>query len=547
MRMSEGHNSAFLSSRFLGRLAATDHKAIGLNYLWLALASVLLGLVLSLVMRAHLVWPGARLPFFDAFPGSPGGYALLTTLHGTLMVFFVLIAAPQAGFGNFLLPLQIGAPDVAFPALNGLSFWLTALSFAGITLSFFLPAASGLNLWIVSAAVFSLAALLTSVNFTVTIIDLRAPGMTLPRMPLTAWAWFLTAILSSLIFSVLLASCLFLLADRFLGAHFFAAAQLAPPLAGFAAPGVAAEWQRLFWFFAQAQVYVAMLPCFGIVSHLVAVFSRKPVWAERAVVVALAAVGLAGFCVWGQHMFATALDPWSPLVFTTLAESLGFPAMIVVLSWFGTLWRGKIQLTSAMLFALGFASLFLSGGLTGLFLANRGLGAGRVTDEFLIGHFHLVMGVAATFSILGALFFWFPKLFGCRLNEPLGKLHFWLTFAGVYCIFLPMHWAGLVDQAGFTREPAAADRVHVFVTVAAMATIAAQSIFVFNFLWSLARRGAVPGANPWSATTLEWREPGAEVPAAPLVYRGAYEFGLPGVAADFIPQHLAPEHVAKIG
>jgi cytochrome c oxidase subunit 1 len=541
---------------FLSRaIFNSGHQVIGLRYLWLALGSVLLGLLLSLLMRMHLVWPAVEIPFLSGFGGTPERYAAVTMLHGSLMVFLVLTTAPQAGFGNYFLPLQIGAPEMAFPALNLFSFWATVASLAGMTAAFFVHPDAGLTLWTASVTLFCLAALLTALNFTVTTLDLRAKGMTLPRLPLTVWAWFINAILSMLIFSILLAACVFLLSDRLLSSQFFSPlAFLAQQPASLAQSTLFSLWQRLFWFFAQAEVYVAMLPCFGIVSHLLSTFSRKPVWAERAATLALCGVGLFGFFVWGQHMFSSGLNPWSPLVFSLLASSLGLPACVLLLSWFGTLWNARIQLNTAMLFALGFVSLFLAGSVSGLFLARRDLAAASVSDDFVTGHFHLVMGVAATFAILGGLFFWFPKMFACRLNESLGKLHFWLTFAGVYCVFMPMHWLGLIAHslgasggpAAFpTLDPSFTTSLRTFVTAASILTIAAQALFVFNFAWSLWRGEKAADPNPWRATTLEWTV--SSPPAIPnfgatepMVYRGAYEFSAPGAPEDFVAQNVAP-------
>jgi len=543
---------------FLSRYVfSTNHKTIGLNYLWLALCSVFLGMAMSLLMRIHLVWPAAHLPFLSSFGNSPDRFAALTTLHGSLMVFLVLTAAPQAGFGNYFLPLQIGAREMAFPTLNLLAFWATVASFVGMTGAFLISPPSGITLWIVSVAIFCAASLLNALNFSVTTIDLRAKGMTLPRLPLTVWAWFINAILGMLIFSILLAACACLLSDRLLSTHFF------PPFyfltggpVGTIPSAASILWQRLFWFFAQAEVYVAMLPCFGLTTHLVSTFSRKPVWKERLVVLALCGVGLFGFCVWGQHMFSSGMNPFSPLVFSLLASSLGLPATILLVSWLGTLWNSRIQLKTAMLFALGFISLFLSGGLSGIFLARHDLAAAAVSDDFVTGHFHLVMGVAATFAILGALFFWFPKLFGRRLNEPLGKLHFWITFGGVYCVFMPMHWLGLIAHSHVSSASplasvaAAGSAIRTFITVAILLTVFAQGLFLINFLWSLFRGEKAEECNPWRATTLEWSVP-SPPPADdfglsdPVVYRGAYEFSLPDVAEDFVPQHFAPEQSAK--
>jgi cytochrome c oxidase subunit I len=529
-----------------------DHKVIGLNYLWLALGSVFLGMGLSLLMRIHLVWPGVHIPFSLGNANNLAGYSALTLLHGSLMVFMVLTTAPQAGFGNYFLPLQIGARNMAFPALNSFSFWMTVASLLGITLSFFTPFEFGLTLWVASVALFCFGSVCTALNFSVTTIDLRANGMTLPRMPLTAWAWFLTAILSSLIFNILLAACGLLLSDRILGTQFFSAPQLSASAAFYATEqGVPFLWQRLFWFFAQAEAYVAMLPCLGIVSHLLSNFARKPVWALRAVVLALCGVGLFGFCIWGFHVFQSGINPYAPPVFAIVAESLGLPAVIFLVSWFGTLWNGRIQLTTAMLFAIGFVSLFISGGLSGLFLARHDVAAAAINDEFIAGHFHLVMGVAATFAILSALFFWFPKMFGPSLNETLGKVHFWLTFAGVYCVFMPMHWMGLLAHSratqGSSLAPANAETMmRDFITVATVATISAQAIFLFNFVWTLWRGEKSDSVNPWRATTLEWTvashtPPDNFGPFEPVVYRGAYELFARGGKQDFLPQSLAPE------
>ncbi|HTA60179.1 MAG TPA: cbb3-type cytochrome c oxidase subunit I [Candidatus Baltobacteraceae bacterium] len=544
---------------FLARYVfSTHHKMIGLQYLWLALASVFVGVVLSTLLRVHTSWPDTAIPFLNGFENTPERYAAVRLLHGSLMVFFVLTAAPQLGFGNYLLPLQIGASEMAFPTLNLVSFWLTEVSLVGMTASFFYAPETGINVWLGSAAIFSVGALLSALNFTTTTIDLRAEGMTLPRLPVTVWAWFLNAILSLLIFSVLLAGCATLLSDRLLGSQFFSVINFlaAQPQNLVRQGSLPALWQRLFWYFAQAEVYVAMLPCFGIVTHLVSTFSRKPVWMERLVVVALCGVGVIGFCVWGYHMFATGMNPYAPLVFAVLASSLGVPAAFLLASWLGTLWDGRLQLTTAMLFSIGFISLFIAGGLSGIFLARQDLSSVAVSEDFVIGHFHLVMGVAATFAILGALFFWFPKMFGCRLSEPLGKVHFWMTFVGVYLIFMPMHWLGLLTQSRLLPDAqraalaTAGTSIRTLVTLATICTVSAQVLFVINFAQALARRKmAAEEDNPWRATTLEWSvaSPAPEAnfgDVSPIVYRGAYEFP-EGFASDFAPQHLAPELLAQ--
>ncbi|MGB9477876.1 MAG: cbb3-type cytochrome c oxidase subunit I, partial [Candidatus Acidiferrum sp.] len=458
----------------LSRVFSTKHKTIGLEYLWLSLASVLAGMVLSTLLRVHSSWPDSAIPFLRGFEATPERYAAVRLLHGSLMVFFVLTAAPQLGFGNFFLPLQIGAEEMAFPTLNCVSLWLTVGSLAGMSASFFRPINEGINVWLVSAAVLCLAALFSALNFCVTTICMRTKGMTLPRMPVTVWAWFVNGILSLLIFSVLLAGCTTILSDRVLGSDFFSSAAFLAqqPVNLVRGASLPVLWQRLFWYFAQAEVYVAMLPCFGIITHLVATFSRKPVWKERLVVLAMCGVGVIGFCVWGYHMFATGMNPYAPLVFAVLASSLGIPAAFLLASWIGTLWNGRVQFTTSLLFAIGFISLFIAGGFSGLFLARHDLSVAAVSQDFVIGHFHLVMGVAATFAILAGLFFWFPKLFGRRMNETLGKWHFWLTFAGVYCIFMPMHWMGLLTQSSLLpvaqrmAVASAGESIRTLVTVA---------------------------------------------------------------------------------
>src|SRR5215813_6732663 len=516
-------------------MLSTNHKSVGLRFLWLALLGVVVGMMLSLAMRVQLLRQAA---------GGSEGYVAITLLHGSLMVFFVLTAAPLCGFGYFLLPLQIGSRDMAFPLLSGISFWMTAVSFAGIVGSFLISPETGATLWLLSVACFCGGMLAASLNICVTTIELRSRGMTLPRLPITVWAWFVTAILSLLIFSILLASSALLLSDRIFGAHFFAASLQIPSV-------LPVLWQRWFWFFAQAEVYVAMLPCFGIVTHLLSVYSRRPLWKERIAVLALCAVGLFGFCIWGEHMFASGLNPYIPLVFSMLASSLGIPAFFLAACWFGTLRGGNVRLTTSMLFALGFVSLIFTGGLSGILLARRGFSGSSASESFVAGHFHLVMGVTATFAILAALFFWFPKVFGRRLNETLGKIHFLLTFCGVYVLFMTMHWIGLFERS---FPPGTVVRIHGLsgiVGVATIATVSAQLIFFVNFFWSLTRGESTGAKNPWRATTLEWFVPSPPPKenfngGVPVVFRGAYELGVPLAGEDFVPQHLAPEQVAKL-
>ncbi len=578
-----GHHHQPPSGFIWKYIFSKDHKVIGIQYILLALFSVFVGMALSLLMRIHLAWPDLKLPFVPGGTILPEQYLALLTMHGSIMVFMVLTTAPQSGFGNYFLPIQIGAEDMAFPTLNMLSFWTTFVSLAVLVAAFFVtegapiggwtayPPLSGLGqvagpgqgtgmtLWIVGIAIFCAASLMGALNFITTLIDLRAKGMTLLRMPLTCWAWFVTAILGLLAFGVLLAACILLLLDRTAGTSFFSPAGLVVGSRIIDHKGGSPLlWQHLFWFFGHPEVYIAILPGMGVASHLLSTFSRKPVFGYRAMVYALCGIGFLGFCVWGHHMFVSGMSPYSAFAFSLLTMSIGVPSAIKTFNWLGTLWNGKIQFTTSMLFAIGFVSLFVTGGLSGLFLAQPTIDLYFHDGWFVVAHFHFVMGVAAIFGMFGALFFWFPKMFGRFLNETLGKVHFWMTFVGVYLIFMPMHWLGLL---GINRRYSAFEAyspsvraqimpIQRFITAAAVVTISAQLIFLFNFIWSLWKGRTCKEENPWHATTLEWSVPspppfdnfgGRE----PVVYRAAYEFSVPGAAEDYVPQHIAPERVAK--
>ncbi|MBI1749627.1 MAG: cbb3-type cytochrome c oxidase subunit I [Acidobacteria bacterium] len=556
-----------------------DHKVIGKQYISLALFSAFVGMFLSLLMRLRLAWPAMKLPFFpDGI--LPEQYLALVTMHGTIMVFMVLTTAPQSGFGNYFLPIQIGAADMAFPVLNMLSFWTTFLSMVVLMGAFFVTGGAplggwtvytplsaigeiagpgqglGMTMWVIAIALFCAASLMGAINFIATTLDLRTRGLSLMRMPLTAWSWFITAVISLLAFGVLLAGGILLLLDRTAGTSFFVPGNLVVtekliPHKG----GSPILWQHLFWFFGHPEVYIAILPGMGLASHVLSTFSRKPIFGYRAMVFAMSAIAFLGFIVWGHHMFVSGMSPYVGMAFSVLTMSIGVPSAIKTFNWLGTLWGGDIKFTTPMLFALGFVSLFVSGGLSGLFLAQTSLDQYLHDTYFVVAHFHLIMGVAAIFGILTGTYFWFPKMFGRMMSEGLGKLHFWLSFVGVYAIFMPMHFIGL---AGHPRRYAdtsgaaylqAMDPVHYFMTVAAFITVAAQFIFVANFFWSMFK-GKKADINPWQATTLEWSIPSPPphdnfAGQEPTVYRGAYEFAVPGVKDDYIEQHVPPEQVAK--
>jgi cytochrome c oxidase subunit 1 len=574
-----------------------DHKVIGIQYLLLALFSVFIGLIMSVLMRLNLTWPGHAWPLLGAlFPtGAPGGimspefYLSLVTMHGTMMVFFVLTTAPQGGFGNYFLPIQIGAEDMAFPVLNMLSFWVTLVGLSVLVSAIFAsgngvigptggwtayPPLSaigdllnvpgqgmGMNLWIISIAIFCVGSLLGALNFITTLLNLRTKGMSLMRMPLTCWAWFTTAILALLAFPVLLAAGVLLFLDRIAGTSFFVPGGLSNGTTVIDhAGGSPILWQHLFWFFGHPEVYIAILPGMGATSHILSTFARKPVFGYRAMVFAMFAIGLLGFFVWGHHMFISGMSPYTGMAFSVLTLSIGVPSAIKTFNWLGTLWGGRIRFTTPMLFAVGFVSLFVAGGITGLVLGQTTLDLSMHDTYFVLAHFHLVMGVAAIFGMFAGMYFWFPKMFGRMMSERLGKIHFWPTMIGVYAIFIPMHAMGIVgmprrysqfyeiingnEKLIYEFLKSTPPLVH-FVTWAAIITAAAQLIFLFNFVWSIFK-GEKASDNPWEATTLEWVT--ATPPPhdnfggnVPTVYRGAYEYSVPGAPQDYVLQTTPDE------
>ena len=544
-----------------------DHKVIGLQYYFLALLAVFVGMFLSLLMRIHLVWPNLALPLVGDI--KPETYLSLLTMHGTIMVFFVLTTAPQGGFGNYFLPIQIGAPDMAFPVLNMLSFWTTFLGFIVLVAAFFVTGGAplhgwtgyaplsalqsagpgeglGADLWITSIAIFCIGALMGALNFITTTLDMRAKGMTMMRMPLTVWAWFITAILGLLAFGVLLSAGILLLMDRNLGTSFFVPlVTVNGQLAGHKG-GSPLLWQHLFWFFGHPEVYIAILPAMGLCSQLLSVFSRKPIFGYKAMVYAMLAIGFLGFMVWGHHMFMSGMSPYSAFAFSIMTMGIGVPSAIKTFNWLGTIWGGRIRFHSPMLFAIGFVSLFVTGGISGPFLAQPVLDIYLHETYFVIAHFHLIMGVASIFGIFAATYYWFPKMFGRMMNETLAKLHFWLTFVGAYAIFMPMHYSGMAGQLrrySQGTEVAWINKlapIQEFITIAAFITIASQFIFLINLFWSM-RYGEKAADNPWEATTIEWTT--ATPPPhdnfgghTPVVHNGPYEYSVPGAPRDYVMQ-----------
>jgi cytochrome c oxidase subunit I len=561
-----------------------DHKVIGKQYYGLALVAVFIGMVLSWLMRIHLGWPAWPIPLLDQLSavGAPGGvmtpeyYLSLMTMHGTIMVFFVLTNAPFSAFGNYFLPIQIGAEDMAFPRFNMMSFWTIFVAFVVMMAAFFItdgpPIAGwtsyaplsavggdagpglkvGQTLWAISIAIFCISSLLGALNFIATTLDLRTKGMSLARMPLSTWAWFVTAVIALLAFAALLPATILLILDRTAGTSFFIPAGLVisdrlQPHSG----GSTLLWQHLFWFFGHPEVYIAVLPSIGIVSTILPVFARKPFLGPRAAIGCMIATGFLSYMVWGHHMFVSGMNPFSANLFSVPTLIITIPMTILTLLLICSVYGAKMRFTAASLFCLGFISVFISGGISGFFLAQPSIDIYLHATYFVVAHFHFVMAVASLFGVFAGTYFWFPKMFGRMMNEGLGKLHFWLTFIGVYCIFMPMHYLGL---AGNVRRYAAFTDdyliplipVHKFITVAALLTGAAQLIFLFNLIWSRFK-GPIASENPWEATTLEWSTTSPPPfdnfgGKHPVVYNGPNEYGVQGASADYVMQ-TSPEKV----
>ncbi|MBV9573278.1 MAG: cbb3-type cytochrome c oxidase subunit I [Acidobacteriales bacterium] len=564
-----------------------DHKVIGKQYYGLGLVAVITGMVLSWIMRIHLVWPNFAIPGLGLLSkaGAPGGivtpeyYLQLMTMHGTLMVFFVLTNVPFAGFGNYFLPIQIGAEDMAFPRFNMMSFWTTFVAFLVLIAAFFVGdgpplagwtsyaplsavggaagpgEATGQTLWAISIAIFCIGQLLGSLNFISTTLDLRTKGMTLWRMPLSTWSWFITSCIGLTAFAVLLPACILLILDRTAGTSFFIPSGLVindklQPHSG----GSTLLWQHLFWFFGHPEVYIAIVPAMGIVSHILINSMRRPMLSHRVIIYSLLAIGFLSYMVYGHHMFVSGMNPFSSLAFSFPTLLITIPSTVLVLIWIGSLYGSKLRITTASLFALGFISMFVSGGVSGFFLAQPSLDIYLHATYFVVGHFHMVMGVAAIFGMFAGTYFWFPKMFGRMMNETLGRVHFWLTFVGTYCIFMPFHYLGLA--ANVRRYSAFVDDylqpllgVHKFITIAALFTGAVQLIFLYNLIHSRFR-GALAPANPWEATSLEWTMPSPPPfdnfgGRHPVVYHDPYQYGIEGATNDYVMQD-SPEEIKSV-
>ena len=564
---------------------STDHKTIAVQYIITATAMALVGGVLSMLMRLQLAWPSRVWPVLEEiFPTgfasgvmAPEFYLSLVTMHGTIMVFFLFTAILTGGFGNFLIPLQIGARDMAFPFLNALSYWVFLLSCIVILGALFatggaplggwtayaplsaLPGAGpgqdlGMTLWIVAIALFAVSGLMGGLNYVTTLLTMRTKGMSMMRLPLTQWALFITSILGILAFPVLLAAGILLSFDRLGGTSFFVPGglvmgQQAVEHSG----GSPLLWQHLFWFFGHPEVYIVLLPAMGIASDMLSIFSRKPIFSYRMMVYAMSAIAFLSFIVWGHHMFLSGMSPVMGSVFTLTTLLIAIPSAVKTFNWLGTLWGARIQFKVPMLFALGFVSLFISGGLTGIFLGTSAVDIAMHDTYFVVGHFHFVMAVAPLFAGFAGIYFWYPKMFGRMMNQTLGKIHFWISFIGVYCVFFPMHTLGIVGHLRRIYDPLQYDflgpiaGMNQFISISAFILGTTQLLFIVNFLMSM-WIGKKAGPNPWNATTLEWTIPsppghGNFGDELPTVHRWPFDYGLPGAKKDYVMQTEAPSQV----
>jgi cytochrome c oxidase subunit 1 len=554
---------------FIGKyIWSQDAKVIAIQYAVTAIGIGLVALVMSWLMRLQLGFPD-RFAFID-----PSNYLQFVTLHGMIMVIYLLTALFLGGFGNYLIPLMVGARDMVFPYVNMVSYWVYLFAVLLLVASFFVPGGAtgagwtlyppqailegtpganlGIILMLVSLAFFIIGFTMGGLNYVVTVLQARTRGMTLMRMPLTIWGIFMATILALLAFPALFVSAIMMILDLTLGTSFFMPAIVSRGQALAHSGGSPLMFQHLFWFFGHPEVYIVALPAFGIVSDLLSVHARKNIFGYRMMVWAILAIGGLSFIVWAHHMYVSGMNPYFGFFFATTTLIIAIPTAIKVYNWVLTLWHGNIHLTVPMLFAIGFIFAFIHGGLTGLFLGNVTVSVPLSDTMFVVAHFHMVMAVAPIMVVFGAIYHWYPKITGRMLDDRLGKIHFWATFLGTYAIYLPMHYLGFLGVprryysiGGTDFIPESAHSLNVGITLAALIVGAFQFVFLYNLIWSYFK-GKPAGSNPWRATTLEWQTPdtppkhgnfGAKLP---VVYRWAYDYSVPGAAEDFIPQNQPP-------
>ena len=555
---------------------STDHKVIGIQFLFTSLIFAVIGGGLAMLIRTQLAWPFEEIPGF--FPNSggvmlPETYISFVTMHGTIMIFFVIIPILSGAFGNYLIPLMIGARDMAFPRLNMLSYWLMVPAFIVMMASFFVatgPAAAGWTsypplsaladmvpgseagqtLWIISLLLVGTSSLMGAINYITTIILLRAKGMKMFFLPLTIWSLFVTAVLVTLATPVLTSGLIMLLLDRTIDTHFFLPEGGGNPL----------TWQHIFWFYSHPAVYIMILPAMGITSDVISTFARKPLFGYKPMVYSILAIAGLGFIVWGHHMFVSGMNPILGVTFMTSTMLIALPSAIKTFNWLGTLWGGNLQMTAAMLNAVAFVSMFIIGGLTGVYSAATPVDIFIHDTYWIVGHIHYVLFGGSLFGVFAGIYYWFPKMFGRLMNERAGKIHFAFTFITFNLVFFPMFILGYYGMPRRLADPynyqflAPLQGLNQFMTYSAYILFVAQLVFVANFFWSLFR-GPKSATNPWQANTLEWATssppPHENFETVPVVYRGAYEYASPAVPEDYLPQDRslngdAPELVPEM-
>ena len=543
-----------------------DAKIIALQYSMTAMAVGLIALVLSVLMRLQLGFPSV----FSFI--TPDAYIQFVTMHGMIMVIYLLTALFLGGFGNYLIPLMVGARDMVFPYVNMVSYWVYLFAVLLLLASFFVPGGPtgsgwtlyppqtilpgtpgadwGILLMLVSLAFFVIGFTMGGLNYVVTVLQARTRGMSLMRLPLTVWGIFMATILALLAFPALLVSAVMMTLDSVLGTSFFMPAIVSMGQTLDYSGGSPVLFQHLFWFFGHPEVYIVALPAFGIISELISVHARKNIFGYRLMVWAIVVIGGLSFVVWAHHMYVSGMNPYFGFFFATTTLIIAVPTAIKVYNWVLTLWRGNIRLTVPMLFAIAFVFTFINGGLTGIFLGNVIVDVPLSDTYFVVAHFHMVMAVSPVLAVFGAVYHWYPKITGRMLNETLGKFHFWVTFVGLYCIYYPMHYLGILGVPrryyanGVTDFiPESAQALNAGISIAAIIVASTQLVFLYNLAVSTTR-GKPAGDNPWGATTLEWQT--ATTPPShgnfgkelPLVYRWAYDYSVPGAKEDFIPQNV---------
>ncbi|MBD14691.1 MAG: cytochrome c oxidase subunit I [Planctomycetaceae bacterium] len=571
-----GHGGGFLSTYVF----SLDHKIIGLQFLFSSLIWFFVGGMLALGVRWQLAFPWKAMPILGNMLAGPEGgqispetYTMLVTMHATVMIFFVIIPVLTGAFGNFLIPLMIGADDMAVPTLNMLSYWFMWPAFIAMGTSFFVEGGAsqggwtaypplsvlteaapgsgmGQTLWLIGLTLVGISSMMGSVNYMTTIIQMRAPGMTMFRLPMTIWAMFITAILQAFALPVLTAAGFMQLTDRLIGTGFFLAEGATANNSGLASGGgQPLLWQHLFWFYSHPAVYIMILPAMGMVSDIISCFARKPLFGYKPMVYSISGIAGLGFIVWGHHMFVSGMNPMLGMTFMVSTMMIALPSAIKTFNWLGTMWGGKIQYTTPMLFAISFVSMFIIGGLSGIFMAATPIDIFIHDTYFIVAHFHYVLFSGTAMAVFGGIYYWFPKMFGRMMNDSWGKVHFALTFILLNCVFYPMHILGML---GFPRR--LADPYHYetfrnllplnqFISYCAFALVGLQIIFVINFFGSMFF-GSRAGRNPWNSNGLEWQAPSppghGNFDFQPIIHRGPYEYGSPEVEEDYYPQTQPP-------